>query len=128
MFKATSAVQPTERATVTPPRWRWYHAAIFYVVVQVLTFGLSGLVSFARGNKGKSLREMTFGDVSSIYTPSLSSHRTSMYHIIESGCSFQRTKLHHFDVGLCQAHAGSGLPYRKIEQKPAGQDLTVPRR
>jgi tryptophan-rich sensory protein len=64
MLKATSTVQPTERVTVTSPRWRWYHAAIYYVVVQVLTFGLSGLVSFARGNKGKSLREMTFGDVS----------------------------------------------------------------
>ncbi len=65
MFKATSAVQPTaERVTVTPPRWRWYHAAVFYGVVQVLTFGLSGLVSVARGNKGQSLRETTFGDVS----------------------------------------------------------------
>ena len=64
MFKTTSAVQPSEHATVTPPRWRWYHLAIFYVVVQVLTFGLSGLVSLARGNRGQSLREAAFGDVS----------------------------------------------------------------
>ncbi len=65
MFKATNAVQPTaERVTVTPPRWRWYHTAIFYGVVQILTFGLSGLVSVARGNRGQSLREATFGDVS----------------------------------------------------------------
>ena len=63
MFKVTSAVRPTERVTVTPPRWRWYHAAIFYGVVQVLAFGLSGLVSLARGNRGKSLRETNFGDV-----------------------------------------------------------------
>ncbi len=65
MFKATTAVQATtERVTITPPRWRWYHAAIFYGVVQVLAFGLSGLVSLARGNRGKSLREIIFGDVS----------------------------------------------------------------
>ncbi len=65
MFKVTSSVQPTaERVTVAPPRWRWYHAAIFYGVVQILTFGLSGLVSLARGNRGQSLREATFGDVS----------------------------------------------------------------
>jgi len=64
MSGATSAIQPTEHMTVTPPRWRWYHAVIFYVVVQVLTFGLSGLVSLARGSRGQSLREVTFGDVS----------------------------------------------------------------
>jgi tryptophan-rich sensory protein len=33
-------------------------------VVQILTFGLSGLVSLARGNRGQSLREAAFGDVS----------------------------------------------------------------
>ena len=64
MSRATSAVQSIEHATATPPRWRWYHAVTFYVVVQVLTFGLSGLVSLARGNRGQSLREVTFGDVS----------------------------------------------------------------
>lgn len=63
MSVATRATRTSEHVTVTPPRWRWYHAAAFYVVVQVLTFGLSGLVSLARGNKGKSLREATFGDV-----------------------------------------------------------------
>jgi tryptophan-rich sensory protein len=64
MSRATNAIQPTEQVTVTPPRWRWYHAVTFYVVVQVLTFGLSGLVSLARGSRGQSLREVTFGDVS----------------------------------------------------------------
>jgi tryptophan-rich sensory protein len=64
MSVATSATRPSEDGTITPPRWRWYHAVIFYVVVQVLTFGLSGLVSFARGNRGRSLREDIFGDVS----------------------------------------------------------------
>ncbi|HJT55052.1 MAG TPA: tryptophan-rich sensory protein [Ktedonobacteraceae bacterium] len=49
---------------VSPPRWRWYHAVAFYVVVQIMTFGLSGLVSVARGNRGRSLREAIFGDVS----------------------------------------------------------------
>ncbi len=46
------------------PRWRWYHGAAFYVVVQALTFGLSGLVSALAGNRGKGLREDIFGDVS----------------------------------------------------------------
>jgi tryptophan-rich sensory protein len=64
MSMATSEVQPTKRVSVAQPRWRWYHAAAFYGVVQLLTFGLSGLVSLARGNKSQSLREATFGDVS----------------------------------------------------------------
>ena len=64
MATATSEVQPIERVSVTQPRWRWYHAVVFYGVVQILTFGLSGLVSLARGNKSQSLREATFGDVS----------------------------------------------------------------
>src|SRR5512142_882430 len=64
MSIATDDVQPTERVTVAQPRWRWYHAVVFYGVIQILTFGLSGLVSLARGNKGQSLREATFGDVS----------------------------------------------------------------
>jgi hypothetical protein len=38
---------------------------------------------------------------------------------------FERTKLHDFDVGLCQAHPGSSLSYRKIEQEPADQDLLI---
>ena len=64
MAITTSEVQPIERVSVVQPRWRWYHAVVFYGVVQVLTFGLSGLVSLARGNKSQSLREATFGDVS----------------------------------------------------------------
>ena len=51
-----------EQKTVTQPRWRWYHAVAFYVAVQIMTFGLSGLVSLTRGNRG--LREAAFGDVS----------------------------------------------------------------
>ena len=64
MSVTTNTVQSDGRAVVTLPRWRWYHAVAFYGVVQVLTFGLSGLVSLARGNRGQSLREATFGDVS----------------------------------------------------------------
>ena len=44
--------------------WRWYHGLAFYLIVQGLTFGLSGLVSLARGNRGKDARETFFGDVS----------------------------------------------------------------
>ncbi|HET9919545.1 MAG TPA: TspO/MBR family protein [Ktedonobacteraceae bacterium] len=46
-----------------PPRWRWYHGVIFYVVVQALTFGLSGLTSAIRGNTGQNWREDIFGNV-----------------------------------------------------------------
>jgi tryptophan-rich sensory protein len=59
-----SSTRSSEHMTMIWPRWRWYSAVAFYVVVQVLTFGLSGLVSLARGNRGQRLREATFGDVS----------------------------------------------------------------
>ena len=64
MSVTTNTTRPGEDVTITPPRWRWYHAVTFYVVIQILTFGLSGLASLARGNKGKSLQENIFGDVS----------------------------------------------------------------
>ncbi|GAC1474961.1 MAG: hypothetical protein PVS3B1_24950 [Ktedonobacteraceae bacterium] len=44
-------------------RWHWYHGLAFYLIVQGLTFGLSGLVSLASGNTGKDARETFFGDV-----------------------------------------------------------------
>ena len=43
-------------------QWRWYHGIAFYVIVQVLTFGLSGLVSTIKGPAGKDLRENIFGN------------------------------------------------------------------
>src|SRR5579883_3542613 len=45
------------------PRFHWYQGVIFYIVIQALTFGLSGLVSAIGGNRGQSLREDIFGDV-----------------------------------------------------------------
>ena len=57
------ATQAAKYVPAPPRRWRWYHAVIFYSIVQGLTFGLSGLVSLARGNQGQSLREALFGDV-----------------------------------------------------------------
>ncbi|MBV9713001.1 MAG: tryptophan-rich sensory protein, partial [Ktedonobacteraceae bacterium] len=54
-----------ERITVKQSqKWRWYHGIAFYIIVQALTFGLSGLTSKIRGNKSKNLREAVFGDVS----------------------------------------------------------------
>ena len=54
-----------ERITIKQSqRWRWYHGIAFYIIVQALTFGLSGLTSKIRGNKSKNLREAVFGDVS----------------------------------------------------------------
>jgi len=37
--------------------WRWYHGLAFYMVAQVLTFGLQGLVTFIRANGKKTFRE-----------------------------------------------------------------------
>lgn len=64
MSVAPDATRSNDQMTVIPPPWRWYHAVAFYVAVQIMTFGLSGLVSLARGNRGQSLRAATFGDVS----------------------------------------------------------------
>src|SRR5579863_2338019 len=58
------ATQLVANVPSVPRRWRWYHGVIFYIIIQGLTFGLSGLVSLARGNRGKSAREALFGDVS----------------------------------------------------------------
>ena len=49
--------------TKKPARWRWYHGAAFYVAAQAMTFGLSGLVGIANGNKARNTRETFFGDV-----------------------------------------------------------------
>ena len=61
---STSTTRNSKQTAVIPPRWRLYHAVAFYVVVQIITFCLSGLVSLLRGNRGLSLREATFGDMS----------------------------------------------------------------
>jgi tryptophan-rich sensory protein len=57
-----STNQPIENMIPRPQQWRWYHGVIFYVIVQVLTFGLSGLVSAIKGPSGKSLQENIFGN------------------------------------------------------------------
>ncbi len=64
----TIRIKPIEEleqrmAATEQRRWRWYHGLAFYIVVQCLTFGLSGLVSLANGNKSQSARETFFGDV-----------------------------------------------------------------
>ncbi len=45
-----------------PQRWRWYHGVAFYIIMQVLTFGLAGLTSKLRGSEVKNMRDL-FGDV-----------------------------------------------------------------
>src|SRR5438132_8306447 len=64
MSTITETARPAtpEVAAATPRRWRWYHGVIFFIIVQVTNFLLSGLVSSVRGNRG-SLREKFFGDV-----------------------------------------------------------------
>ena len=38
-------------------RWRWYHGVSFYLLMQGLTFGLTGLVSGIRRGQRKQVRE-----------------------------------------------------------------------
>ena len=63
MSSATRVKERIEDQAGITPRWRWYHGVAFYVIVQALTFCLSGLTSIVSGNRGKSLREDFFGDV-----------------------------------------------------------------
>ncbi len=78
MASTTTKIKDTITRTITgePAQWRWYHGLAFYVVVQLLTFGLAGLTSIVSGNKGETLRDNLFGNVSyfsslkqSIFTP-----------------------------------------------------------
>jgi tryptophan-rich sensory protein len=64
MSTITETAHPAnpEAAVTTPRRWRWYHGVIFYIIVQVTNFLLSGLVSTVRGNRD-SLRARFFGNV-----------------------------------------------------------------
>ncbi len=65
MSIASRTREAVERVTSgRQPEWRWYHGVAFYVIVQVLTFGLSGLTSLVSGRKSKNTREAIFGDVS----------------------------------------------------------------
>lgn len=64
MSGVLNGTQPGTQVTTNSQRWRWYHAAAFYLLIQGLTFGLSGMTSLARGQRGKSIRETVFGDVS----------------------------------------------------------------
>src|SRR5919205_4325688 len=61
---APAQTTTVRRANGSLRRWRWYHGVAFYLLVQLLTFGLSGLTSALRGTTGKSARERLFGDVS----------------------------------------------------------------
>ncbi len=78
MASTTTKIKDTITRTITgePAQWRWYHGLAFYAVVQLLTFGLAGLTSIISGNKGETLRDNVFGNVSyfsslkqSIFTP-----------------------------------------------------------
>lgn len=66
--KFSESMKKFERNLITTtgekPRWHWYHGIAFYIIIQALTFGLSGLVSITTGKKGKSARDMFIGDVS----------------------------------------------------------------
>jgi tryptophan-rich sensory protein len=63
--RAKETITSIKQAAAAPsPRWRWYHGLLFYIIVQALTFGLSALTSAVKGNRGESLREDIFGDVS----------------------------------------------------------------
>ena len=78
MASTTTKIKDTITRTITgePAQWRWYHGLAFYAVVQLLTFGLASLTSIISGNRGETLRDNVFGNVSyfsslkqSIFTP-----------------------------------------------------------
>ncbi|GAC1620648.1 MAG: hypothetical protein NVS4B11_13020 [Ktedonobacteraceae bacterium] len=78
MASTATKIKDTIIRTITgePAQWRWYHGLAFYVIVQLLTFGLAGLTSIVSGNKGETVRDNVFGNVSyfrtlkqSIFTP-----------------------------------------------------------
>lgn len=56
----------TDALPGTDKKWQWYHGILYYVVVQLLVFGFSGLTSLVTGNagKGKNARELFFGNPS----------------------------------------------------------------
>lgn len=64
MSTITETARPAtpEVAAAAPPRWHWYHGVIFFIIVEVTNFLLSGLVSSVRGNRS-GLKETFFGDV-----------------------------------------------------------------
>ena len=63
MSIASKTREITDRIT-NQPQWRWYHGVAFYAIVQVLTFGLSGLTNVVTGKKSDNARDAIFGDVS----------------------------------------------------------------
>ncbi len=78
MALTTTKIKDNITRTITgePAQWRWYHGLAFYAIVQLLTFGLAGLTSIVSGNRGETLRDNLFGNVSyfsslkqSIFTP-----------------------------------------------------------
>ena len=55
------SVHVSESKQTKQPRWHWYHGAIFYLMIQVMTFSLAGLVSSLKGEEIKKARDL-FGD------------------------------------------------------------------
>ena len=60
--KVQHATKTLHETVARPQRWRWYHGVIFYILAQVVSFGLAGIVTAATGQQMKSVRD-TFGDV-----------------------------------------------------------------
>ncbi len=53
------------------------------------------------------------------------SRETVAGEVFEVSGAFECAKLQCFDIYLCQAHPFSSSSYREIEQKTAGQDLSI---
>lgn len=48
---------PEQTPAAHKRRWRWYHGVAFYLAMQIITFGLDGLVTMARAKGKKTFRE-----------------------------------------------------------------------
>ena len=61
MGTTRTQIENTAKAALSGPghtaNWRWYHGLAFYLVAQVVTFGLNGLVTAARAGGKKTLAE-----------------------------------------------------------------------
>jgi tryptophan-rich sensory protein len=69
--QSDSTPTPTS-ARVNKPKWRWYHGVLFYVAIQVISFGLSKLTEGLVGRGKAKLTESLTGNADSFnYSNSL---------------------------------------------------------
>jgi hypothetical protein len=79
-MKVASPTSNTQKAN-EGGRWKWYHGMLFYIVAQVLSFGLNGLVTLSRSDRRKSLGQAVQSTTrcSVLMTSHLEAHRAQSW-------------------------------------------------